>query len=139
MDKEGKKRLLKLADLLHDHSRGRRMTIPGDGRPRFDLSAWIRDEDCGTAACAVGSAMLSPWFQQRGLRTVRVKAWTGTIINAPAFGRKKEFDAVSAFFGVDIDDAMNLFHPLRYGPEAPTPKQVAKRIRALVASQQLKP
>lgn len=132
MDKEGKKRLLKLAALLHDNSKGRVVHIPGDGKPRFDMDAWLRESaDCGTAACGVGCAMLSPWFQKQGLETRKTRDWRGRMIQAPAFGRKLGWKAVQAFFGISEDEAVHLFDPFRYDRN-PTPKQVARRIRAFV-------
>jgi hypothetical protein len=129
-----KKRLLKLASLLHDHSNGRRVRIPGDGAPRFSMWTWIGSGDsCGTAACAVGCAMLSPWFQKQGLGTrLSREEILGRRVSVPKFGRRKEFPAVAAFFEISLGDAMQLFHPGSY-PKDPTPKQVALKIRKFVA------
>lgn len=38
---------------------------------QFDLGAWHRTNDCGTAACAVGWGMLCPALQEEGLGFVR--------------------------------------------------------------------
>ena len=131
-----KERLLKLADLLHDHSRGYKMSIPGDGTPDFDLSTWINDKaDCGTAACAVGCAMLSPEFQALGLKTGKMPSLGGRMQPVPKYKGALNWAAVEKFFGVSNKDAEHLFSDYEYPDEdfTPTPKQVAKRIRKFVA------
>lgn len=121
-----KERLLKLADLLHDHSRGRVVRIPGDGTPEFSLNEWIGHRDCGTAACAVGCAMLSPEFQKMGLKT---------FDGMPKYRSAINWDAVERFFRLNGAEATHLFSSESYLGQGgdPFPKQVAKRIRKFVA------
>jgi hypothetical protein len=120
----GRTRLRRLAALLHDNSRGHQMTIPGDGTPKFVLGyKWVEKNDCGTVACAAGCAMLSPWFQQQGLKTLDSD---GTAI--PMFMGVRNFAALQKFFGVDSETALRFFYPNRYRG-TPSPKYVANRIR----------
>lgn len=84
---------------------------------------------CGTAACAVGYAMLLPEFQEQGL-TMQY--------NAPYFMGLRKWSAVEEFFGLYEFNAFHLFHPDEYRDEGgysynPTPAQVAQRIRDFVA------
>jgi len=70
-----KERLLKLAEVLETESRGRVLTVPGNGKIGFDLGVYAFHDDenrthgCGTAACALGYAGLHPWFRRRGVKT----------------------------------------------------------------------
>lgn len=131
MDREGKKRLLKLADVLHENSNGRVMKIVGDGHAHFNLETWGQPGGCGTSACACGYATTHPWFQKQGLGR-------GQRDFVPRFQDKESWDAVQAFFAIDFRGARHLFEDSQYREHGynPTPKQVAKRIRAFVASQE---
>lgn len=132
MDKEGRKRLLKLASEMERCSKGRVLHVPKDGTVGFDMSVVVstptvtgKDRGCGTAACAIGFAGLHPWFQSRGLR------WNGSclLVNRRRVGWYEE--AAAKFFSITIGEGEHLFQDRGLDE---TPKQVAKRIRAFVKS-----
>jgi hypothetical protein len=120
-------RLLRLAKRLDN--------IPARSRkanhehPHFDMSDWMREGDCGTAACAVGHACLLKEFNKQGLRIEKADDghWT------PVFDGVKSWFAVTTFFGLKQGHASRLFSAECY--TKPTPKLVAARIRELVAEQ----
>lgn len=92
----------------------------------FDLTDW----HCGTAACAVGHACLSPWFQAEGL-SLR-QDWGGVT---PMFGDFDGWEAVEKFFGLSNDDAEHLFYRWKYpkyGVDTTAP-EVADRIEQFIA------
>jgi len=130
-----KERLMKLASELERCSRGRVLTIPGDGKAYFDMGTVVEkinpdlpaNHSCGTAACAMGFAGLHPWFQARGL------TWGPRTKYLMVNGRSRRFqEAATLIFGVTWAQAEELFNPdYQLGDE--TPKQVAKRIRKFVA------
>ncbi len=93
----------------------------------FNLSAWqikypenikysnqatAGHRECGTAACALGSAALFEPFQKMGLRI------TKNGYNAGGFGIKYEdksdFRAGAEFFGIGIHESYCLFDPSNY-------------------------
>ena len=115
-----KERLLKLASELERCSRGRVLTIPGDGKAQFDLSvvavgtirgsAPYREYACGSACCAMGFAGVHPWFRKRGLRwhpQSTPQTNTPFTINGKAAG---SFSTAGAkFFDISAPDADDLF------------------------------
>lgn len=129
-----KKRLLKLADFLE--------TVPAKA---FNIRNWQRDPatkpegktpgECGFAGCAVGWAVHAKLF--RGLKFGEYEYGS----NVPHYQGEYEWEAVSTLFDINngcngtgqFQDAEFLFCGLSYDID-PTPKQVAKRIRAFVAS-----
>lgn len=123
-----KQRLLKLADLLEADAENEKGI-------KFDLSDWVDTAegrrpgiDCGTAACAVGLACLSPDFQAEGL---------SLDCTMPTYEGLYGWTAVARFFEVDHGEADHLFSSYRYKPEeskgAIGERAVAQRIRAFVA------
>jgi hypothetical protein len=116
-------RLLKLANFLEND-------VPP---PRFKMDEWSDTRDfapevCGTAACAIGWATTIPAF--------RIEGFTGkqsdqANIVYPSYRSYESWEAVEKFFGLGKRKAEYLFDDENY-PGAPTPKQVAKRIRKFV-------
>jgi hypothetical protein len=134
-----KQRLLKLAEVLENFDTERKNLVVPVGA--FDMGTWAnglamngalhRRESCGTAACAMGTAMLHPWFRRRGLQV--------GMEHGPGFGTSPYFDgwtgfsAAEAFFGIDHYESNHLFDDSAYPRTRRGPKSVAKRIRAFVA------
>jgi len=91
---------------------------------------WLREVECGTAACAVGLACLSGIFADEGLSHYRLD--DGGIV--PIFGDTENWQAVQAFFGLTRKQSHRLFDSDKYeiskGPIAAA--AVARRIRATV-------
>lgn len=78
--------------------------------------------DCGTVACAIGHAALSPVFIKQGLKLNDTKEW-------PCFGKHTASDAVSAFFEIDVRVVLKLFFSSQYpAKNNTTPEEVANRI-----------
>lgn len=115
-----KKRLLKLAEFLENE-------VP---RKRFDMGQWgghsgFHENKCGSAACALGWATTIPAFRRAGL----IFSERGI----PTFEGEWGEDAGARFFNLPRGQATTLFMPGSYPNHRATPKQVAKRIRKLVA------
>ena len=140
-------RLLKLADLLEADA-------ANDKGIKFDLryvairSEWLDDHtaerdfapadvvpfDCGTAACAVGLAVVSGAFKEEGL-TYRVSEYFGVV---PVFGRHDGWGAAEeAFFELTEEQSDFLFQSTQYprglSSGADGERYVAQRIRDFVA------
>ena len=112
----------------------------------FSLSTWLKfDErkgpaiECGTEACAVGLACLTPELQAQGLRYIRVSYahddQQGPYA-VPAFGTARDWEAVEEFFGLTDEEAFHLFNQdaypdWHYGEKGEL--AVADRIDALIA------
>ena len=140
--KMNKERLLVLADFLET-------SVP---KERFDLDEWVGDVEgdpeldpktleykpCGTSACASGWAATIPNFQKAGFVLV---VDNGDL--SPSYRGKLGWEAVASFFGLtDCEpdcypnngtDLHSIFVTQAY-KSSPTPKQVAKRIRQVVAN-----
>jgi len=137
-----KVRLRKLASVLENYAtEKKKLVVPLD---RFDLSAWFEHsytepgaKGCGTAACAVGFAMLHPWFQKQGLKpstdvTRQPQTPDDFFDSGPAtdtgyYG----WGAADAFFDVPDEASSWLFSSASY-TRSPRPATVAKRIREYV-------
>jgi hypothetical protein len=129
-----KVRLLLLAERLEKIE-----ALPKPERKRtFDLGTWVRTDSCGTAACAVGEATFIQRFRDLGLRF-------GKRVCGPTYKGSNDWDAVQRFFGIDYDQAMQLFTSRGCyqitGQEQPsnstvreviTPGVVARKIRGFV-------
>lgn len=128
----GRKRLLKLADLLKADAKNKKGV-------KFDLSAWGRIGDkreplsCGTTACAVGLAIISGAFKREGLRAGQFS----TSLLFPTYRHHSDWEATSAFFSITNDQAEWLFmdesYPVSHQQGARGERAVAKRIRDFVA------
>jgi len=120
-------RLTKLADLMD-------VTPP----EKFDITSWC----CGTAACAVGTACLNPWFNSEGL------SFRGNIpcykdLSSSEYAEVTHWTAVSKFFEISLEHAHYLFLGVSYVDDfdeetdyeediVVTPAQVAERIREFI-------
>jgi len=124
-----KKRLLKLADFLE--------TVP---KKNFEMQSWgakpatkpegKRPGSCGFAGCAMGWAAHAKLF--RGLKLKFNNYSEPSLV----YKGLLHFNAASKCMEITHDQALYLFHPMRYGEmnNDPTPKQVAKRLREFVKS-----
>ncbi len=117
------RRLEKLADHLE--------TVARQPKPErvFDLASWLgRDpHTCGTRACAVGEACFIPEFKKAGLRLTE-----GSLF-MPTYKNRDSWDAVCAFFGIKMLQAIRLFNNTSYPDEARNDSErVAYRIRNTV-------
>lgn len=89
----------------------------------LDPVHWLREGECGTACCALGSAALYPPFQAAGLRLDN-----GDV----RYRNRAGIDAAVEFFDISKDFAESLFYPRSYrnsfDPNPITPEEVAERI-----------
>jgi hypothetical protein len=92
---------------------------------KFDMDGWCHAENCGTAACAFGSACLHKPFRKQGLR------FDG--INIPVYEGRSGYDAAARFFDIEWEASEYLFSPDSYelGIQI-TPIMVADRVLKLV-------
>lgn len=131
MNATGKRRLLSLAKLLETK-------VPPK---KFKMTHWTEGKktdprECGTAGCAIGWATTLPHFKKAGLRVVRSNEIDiGVYSSRLVFGRQENWGVPPVFFDISHKESRHLFAPDYYNGN-PTPKTVAKRIRALVASEQ---
>jgi hypothetical protein len=129
---EGYERLARLEELL-------RQPLPA--RVSFDMSFWQKEEDCGTAACAVGLACMDPWLSAEGL--YMDKKDEGSWPAQPRYGLAEGISAAEQFFAIPYRVARKLFLPTEYPMEGyceddeddtyilhATPTMVAERIAA---------
>lgn len=147
----GRRRLLKLADLLTADARSKTgirfnlKVIAERSVPRIEQQSWggtfedkdfrpkdIPTVDCGTTACAWGLATLSGAFKRSGLR-YRIDASGFT----PIYRRSKDMAAARVFFDLSVLEMEWLFTPNYYHglpiEGAIGERVVAKRIRDFVA------
>lgn len=124
MNAIGKRRLLKLVDFLETAD------LPGE----FDMGSWSKEEEngrpkCGTAACAMGWATTIPSFRRAGL-----------FLNEcgdPEFKGYTESQAAARFFGIENEQALNLFVYYNHEHRGTAARQaVARCIRHLIASEE---
>lgn len=147
MNRTGKRRLLKLADLLVKDAR-KKTGIKFDLKIVAEAStrkAWEGKKkvpvDCGTAACALGLAAISGKFKRAGLsytieENMRSKFdLTGrSMFDLTVNGQIQYYDNAGAIvFGITQQEARFLFHPDHYPSDfirgAKAELNVAKRIR----------
>lgn len=91
---------------------------------------------CGYTACAIGHALLHPWFNERGF----VCDHTAVLILSPSYKFKYYgWPAVAEFFQISELDAHHLFDPSYYSENYDgttiTGSVVAKRIRKYIDTQ----
>jgi hypothetical protein len=97
-----------------------------DGETGFDLERW----HCGTTACAVGHACVTPAFKDQGLHLHRNAHGKMT----PAFDGEIGWDAVCEFFEIGDRNAEHLFSANRYiSGGKTTSTEVADRIESFLA------
>lgn len=126
----GRRRLLKLADLLEADAKNKKGI-------KFDLGMWgLADDEtkpvsCGTTACAIGLAVASGAFKSDGLSS------RNDFDLTPRFAGKQSWDAVQALFSLGHREASFLFMDTFYSADlragAAAEREVAKRIRDFVA------
>jgi hypothetical protein len=135
MEKFHARRILKLADYLHDKV----------ARPQFDVCLWAARRSCGTVACVGGWAGLVPEFRRAGLKT---DVEYGDVGFKPTLGRDREYaekaygyadgtfngrTGCELFFGTYDCPQLNLFMPSGYEQgNNVRPKQVARKLRRVV-------
>lgn len=133
-------RLRKLADMLDGitdkahFDMGHWATHDGEGQPHLNSDGSF---GCGTSACALGYAAMHPAFRRAGLRLVANKGWNADEQPfIPMVDALRAENAGAKFFGIDEEEADDLFLPGRYryehGDRKITPKMVAKRVRKLI-------
>lgn len=109
---------------------------------KFDLGCWRKQSECGTTACAVGWAMVTPAFNKLGLTSYSYDYEEGIHLQIPVYGEEEGFNAVMSFFDITRDVAVYLFTYEFYDKDyinrqSVTPAMVAERIRALVGPTKL--
>jgi hypothetical protein len=146
MNRTGKRRLLKLAELLEKDAKNKKGL-------KFDLSTVLDPEDatkdyvpeasCGTVGCAVGLAAVSGAFKRAGL-SCKYEWHISTLgpamgygsLNVTLHGNRMHYDKAAMYvFDIDVDTANWLFSPDFYSGAvhgAEGERRVAKRIRNLV-------
>lgn len=125
----GRKRLLKLADLLEADAKNKKGI-------KFNLTMWgqvcdnAKPVSCGTYGCAMGLAVASRAFVRAGLHPPSVD---GSL--SPRFGREHAFNAAARLFQIPPSEAHFLFSATRYDEYlgAKAERIVSKRIRNFVA------
>ena len=154
MNRTGKRRLLKLADMLEADAKNKKGiqfhldVIVGqsnsehhEGYNRYVGKDFKPEVSCGTTACAMGLAAVSGAFKKAGLS---YKLEGGTHINTTWKGHSKPFDkAAVKLFDIRLEEACWLFDPNFYKDKnsgycflvkgAKGERRVARRIRKLVA------
>ena len=131
-------RLLEAADILSTYKLPKGV--------KFDMTVFYKEPpsskapECGTAACACGIVASQPKIRKRGFTLVHshyTKDDNGkrySRLFTPKYKNKKGFHAVELYFGINDEQANDLFGAHNCDD---TPKQVAKRIRQFV-KQELK-
>lgn len=139
------RRMLKTATRVH-----------GVQRKKFNINHWrFVKPECGAVACAIGYAATVPCLRRAGLKLkLNVKDKDGTsykpvfvpngaaeVARVEAVCREtgleptvvfEQFQAAEAAFGLTKFQANDLFSHHGYGSYTPTPKQVARKLRAFV-------
>lgn len=133
------RRLRELSRILKNHSK----LFP---TIKWDIREWEEKLECGTAACALGSACHHAPFKRAGLK-MRVDTWGDDEQFAeftPMFKGETEMAAGASFFGISYEEACWLFDPCYYHKRSGgyynsavvnkyvTPKVVAKRVDKLI-------
>jgi hypothetical protein len=156
MNRTGKRRLLKLADMLETDARNKKgvtfnlATVVAktseDGSGYSPYAEFNPEPTCGTTACAMGLAAISGEFKRAGLSYTFSKKH-GFIVTTWN-GRFKEYDdAAVKLFSITKAEANYLFTPMCYQDKsagwgglitstvegAAGERRVARRIRKLVA------
>jgi hypothetical protein len=136
----GKRRLLKLADMLEADAKNKKGI-------KFDIGTvgYTCDEttkptlSCGTTACAMGLAAISGKFKRAGLSySFQENNPEGVHISTTMYGTEVSYiDAAIQLFDISFLEAGLLFSPGHYPDDksegAKGEREVAKRIRRLVA------
>lgn len=102
-----------------------------DNGTRFDLNMWIGDFGpntrvdgwCGTQACAVGHAMLDPYFNRAGF------CRAGAV---PSYNGSRNWDAVVKFFGISGAAAVWVFSADSYGKDNRSGDKAARLVASRI-------
>lgn len=125
-----KEKLLKVAELLEQ--------IPPEGQYQghgFHLDNWrtTRSHNCGTTACAVGHAIMAGITEHLVLKYKDDAAVYGLHGAGALAGVRNGFAAVEVEFGIDMDQALELFSSSRYAKaDVDNPAAVAAKIREMI-------
>lgn len=141
MNRTGKRRLLKLADMLMADARkkkGIKFDLGVIAKPSSNTQPLSQDYvpplSCGTTACAMGLAAISGEFKRAGLSYI-VNIWENDI-STTLNGVKTDYtDAAIRVFDITRDAANYLFSPWWYSGHtrgAKGERAVAQRIRQFV-------
>lgn len=114
-----RKRLIKIADFLENEVESRWFNI------HIWASRGFRERKCGSAACVLGWTTAA--FPRSGVRLSKRFGELRFI-----FGRKSEYEAGAAFYGIDSDDALYLFAPGSYPHRGRGRMAVIRRLRSFV-------
>ena len=93
-------------------------------RSFYSPKEYKKARDCGTAACALGSACYYKPFKKLGLKMD--KSW-----DIPSYKKENGFEAGMKFFGLTRAENERLFD-VQYYKKHPSPKQVAKKVDRLI-------
>lgn len=110
------KRLKQLKYLMDNHEKifGKEGGENANGKIKFDISSWSEEiypaanKDCGTAACALGSACYYKPFNKAGLK---INSYHSKL---PDYKDYSDFRAGQYFFGISIHESNFLFDPNSY-------------------------
>lgn len=135
MSQVHKLRMRRLIKMLENFKTELPKTLVPDNGPltKFDMNLW----GCGTAACALGMAACHPYFTRQGLRTVSSGEHTIVYGNARertiVYGNARFTEAAAEFFGIDKDEADEMFLPGGLDYDKVKPKHIAKIAREVLA------
>lgn len=104
---------------------------------RFYMCTWAQKDECGTTACAMGHACDIPEFKALGLRLDWSQRVAHVSFPGPTDTRVVDMSAAQRLFDIEEVQAMYLFASETEAGDTradETPKDVAKRIRELVAN-----
>lgn len=97
----------------------------------FNMTKW----QCGTAACALGSACLYPLFNEQGLKLEDYFEYENrTTVMVPYYDGYNCYFAGAAFFDIPLEYSFFLFEPAEYpvDPAKITPQMVADRVQKII-------
>jgi hypothetical protein len=122
-----KELLLEIADKLEKFSE----TAPDI---EFDMDTWGTKTDCGTAACALGTAAIKGWIPGYEYKFAFNEGFGG-FFDIEAQRAVLPSDVSNMGFELTFEEHFHLFAPDEYPQDKPiTPQMVAVRIRDLVAN-----
>lgn len=134
-------RLRQLKNMLEKHDK----IFPK--RLEFHMNSWFEGKleknksikDCGTAACALGSAACYTPFNKSGLTIIRHRDYEGKLTDSfePKYKTHTGVSAGVRFFDISYDEANFLFMPEEYenGEEDQkliSPNRVANRVQVII-------
>jgi len=119
-------KLKQLKNLMDNHDKyfGRQNTS-------FCLHTWTSKTECGTSACALGSAAQHKPFMKRGLHLVNKEGYY-TTREEPYFQGDYGMDAGKEFFEITLEESLWLFDPDAYFTSDIKLEHVSHRINTLI-------